>query len=212
MTRWALLLVLCCVLPLLAQSVVIVSEDGKSAWFASDASSMAKPVDRIVTLSGDTPPPPDKPTPPSEDKWELAAFSEAAANKVQGDQNRSETAAKLGTAYVAIGKQVQQGAITQRQLKAALELTFRFAAGGVEESWTPWKKATQGKYNSQQFANAAEAGQGVIDIGLGASRTSQAAIEDWLTEFIEKWLPLILMIIKLFSPAEVDALLAGAVT
>ena len=136
MSRWLTLLVLFCAHPLLAQSVVILSEDGKSAWFAPDEVTRARAVDRIVRLSGDTtlpPGDPDDPLPPSEDKWGLVAFSETEAKKVAGDAKRDETAAKLGIAYVVIGKQVQDGKITQGQLKAALELTFRFTTGSAQD-------------------------------------------------------------------------------
>ena len=186
-----------------AQSVVVLSEDGKQAWYGPDGEETAKLVDRVVQLSGDSPTDPDDPDPPTDDKWGLVAVSETAARAVAGDPNRSETAGKLGTAYISIGKQLQSGAITPAQLKPTLELTFRFVAGAAADQWKPWQEATQAKYNSVQFTDEQLAGQGLIDIGIGAVRASDNALGDgtFLKFFLEVILPLILELIKLFPPA-----------
>ncbi len=146
----------------------------------------------------DSPDIPDPPPPPSEDKWGLAALSESEAEKVN-DPNRAETAAKVGIAYQEIGKLVQDGTVPQDKLKAVLQLAFNAATGNSKTFWVAWQAKTAAGYKAVDFASAAEAGQGLIDIGLGASRTSNAAIGDWLKFFIEVILPLILSLIDLLD-------------
>lgn len=136
------------------------------------------------------PPPTD---PPTDDRWGLVALSEAEAEKVN-DPKHKETAAKVGGAYQEIGKLVQAGDIPKNRLEAVLYMAFNAAAGTSKTFWQPWKDNTQAAYNADtiEFSNAIEAGQGVIDIGLGASRTSNAAIGVWLKFFLEVILPWIL--------------------
>ena len=62
-----------------------------------------------------------------------------------------------------------------------------------------WKAKTDAGYNAVDFSSSSEAGQGLIDIGLGASRTSNAAIGDWIKFFREVILPLILSLRGLFD-------------
>ncbi len=154
---------------------------------------LGKPTDPI---------PPKPPQPPTEDKWGLVAASEAAARAVVGDADRNQTALKIGATYVLIGQQVQAGKISQANLKTALTLGFGAAAGSASKQWTSWRQTTQTAYNAQTFGNARDAGQGIIDIGLGATRSSDAAIGDgeFLKFFVEVLLPLIMQLIQLFSP------------
>lgn len=143
---------------------------------------------------------PDIPDPPgpTEDKWGLVALSQTEAMKVN-DPNRDETAGKVGIAYQEIGKLVQDGTVPKDKLKAVLQLAFNAATGNSKTFWVGWKAKTDAGYNAVDFSSAADAGQGLIDIGLGASRTSNTAIGDWLKFFIEVILPLILSLIDLLD-------------
>ena len=158
----------------------------------------------------DRPDIPDPPPPPTDDKWGLVKLSQTEAEKVN-DPNRKETAAKVGGAYQEIGKLVQTGNIQKNRLEAVLQLTFNAAAGDARTFWQPWKDKTQAAYNADtiNFKNATEAGQGVIDIGLGASRSSNAAIGPWLKFFLEVILPWILKFIDGLPESAFDS---GAVT
>lgn len=149
----------------------------------------------------DSPAPPDTPDPPrpTDDRWGLVALSQTEALKVN-DPNRNETAAKVGIAYREVGKLVQNGTIPKEALKASLQLAFNAATGNSKTFWAVWKAKTDEGYNAvDRFASSEEAGQGLIDIGLGASRTSNAAIGDWIKFFIEVILPLILSLRDLFD-------------
>jgi len=155
---------------------------------------LGKPTDPI--------PPKTPPQPPTDDKWGLVAASEKAAKVVVGDPDRNQTALKIGATYVLIGQQVQAGKISQDNLKTALTLGFGAASGSASKQWTSWRNTTRQAYNSKTFANAEEAGQGIIDLGIGATRSSDAAIGDgeFLKFFIEVLLPLIMKLIELFAP------------
>lgn len=149
------------------------------------------------------PVPPD-PQPPTDDQWGLVKLSQTEAIKVN-DPNRNETAAKVGGAYQEVGKLVQAGTIPKNRLEAALQMAFNAATGNSKVFWQPWKDKTQDAYNAATFPNATAAGQGVIDIGLGASRTSNAAIGDWLKFFIEVILPWILKFIDSLPASAFEA-------
>lgn len=216
--RWtlSLLVVLSLVNLAAAQSVVILSEDGKAAWYAPSKAVTAVFVDRIVRLSGDTPttpiPPgdPDDPPPPTEDRWGLVALSEAEADKVVGDPIRDANASKLNVFYGGLGKLIQAGTVSKSQVKAAVELTFREAVGDARKAWRPWKSVTDDSWSDDAtFADADEAGQGIIDIGLGAGQSSNAAIGDGrFLELFLKFLPVLLKLLELFDTAELDVMLA----
>ena len=140
----------------------------------------------------DSPDIPDKP--PTEDKWGLVALSQTEATKVN-EPNRNETAAKVGASYNEIGNLVQNGTIPKEAVKASLQLTFNAATGNSKAFWAAWKTKTDAALNAVNFSSAEDAGQGVIDIGLGASRSSNAAIGPWLKFFLEVLLPWILKFI-----------------
>ena len=200
-----------------AQSVVTLSEDRKQAWYTPSGMSVGILADRIIRLTGDSPLPPvdppidppiDPPTNP--DEWGLIALSESAAKTAEGDPNYRDTAAKLSVAYVALGKQYQDGKIKQDEIKAFLHFTFQFVTGDSEDWWKPWQSATQAKYNSSTFEDVQEASQGVIDIGIGVGRTSNAAIGDFLKRLLE-FFEFLRKLIDGFGAAELDVLLsAGA--
>ncbi len=138
------------------------------------------------------PPPTD---PPTDDKWGLVALSEAEAEKVNDPNDPlNETGGKVGAAYGEIGNLVQAGTIPKAFLKQSLQMAFDAAVGrGGKEHWQPWKDKTDAGYNAVDFENSTGAGQGVIDIGDGASRSSNAALSDiWLKIFLEFILPWIL--------------------
>ena len=147
--------------------------------------------------------PPD-PQPPTDDKWGLVALSQTEAMKVN-EPNRNETAAKVGASYNEIGKLVQNGTIPKEAVKASLQLTFNAATGSSKIFWAAWKTKTDAALNAVNFSSAEDAGQGVIDIGLGASRSSNAAIGDWLKFFIEVLLPWILQFINGLPASEATA-------
>lgn len=198
-----------------AQSVVILSEDGKTAWYGPNGASTAASVGSIWRLSGDAPTPddpidPDDPDDPTEDRWGLVAVSETAAKAVTGDPNRDETGSKLEVSYREIGKLVQNGTIPQDKVKSALEMTFRITTGAAQKAWRPWKDAMTEKLNGISWSSAEDAGQGVIDVGIGAGGTSNAAIGDWLQKFLTEWLPFILRLLEIFSVEEIDFLFQGA--
>ena len=138
----------------------------------------------------DSPVPPDPPR-PTDDKWGLVALSQAEAEKVN-DPNRNETAAKVGGVYQEIGRLVQAGKIEEKKLEAIVWMAFNAATGNSKTFWQPWKDKTDAAHNAVNFSNSTDAGQGVIDRGIGASRTSNAAIGDWLKFFLEVILPWIL--------------------
>lgn len=202
---------------LFAQSVVVLSEDGRTAWYAPNATSTAVLADRVVRLSGDSPlPPTDPPADPpidppnNPDQWGLIAVSETAAQSVLGDPNRDDSAGKLMAAYMTLGTQLQDGTIKPDQIKALLDLAFRFATRPSTEAWEPWQAATQAKYNSVQFTDTQKAGQGLIDIGIGVGRTSVApanAIADFFGWFL-KLLPFLMQLIEIFGAAELDSMLS----
>ena len=110
---------------------------------------------------------PEDPPPPTEDEWGLAAASEAEAKKV----NEPEMAGTLEDAYLEIGKLVQAGKISEKQLKGILDISFDVATVSAKNDWIPWKESTDERYNGVDFNNAEKAGQGLIDIGIGAGRT-----------------------------------------
>lgn len=149
---------------------------------------------------------PIDPPPPTEDKWGLVALSQTEAMQVN-DPNRRETAAKVGGAYQEIGKLVQSGDIPKNRLEAVLQLAFNAATGDARTFWQPWKDKTQAAYNADtiDFKNATEAGQGVIDIGLGASQSSNAAVGPWLQFFLDVILPWILKFIDTLPESAFDA-------
>ena len=136
------------------------------------------------------PPPPDPPR-PTDDKWGLVALSESEAEKVN-DPKHKETAAKVGGAYQEVGRLVQAGKIEEKRLEAVLQMAFNAATGTSKTFWQPWKDKTDDAHNAVNFSNSTDAGQGVIDRGIGASRTSNAAIGVWLKFFLEVLLPWIL--------------------
>ncbi len=143
-------------------------------------------------------PPPTDPPRPTDDRWGLVALSQSEAENVN-DPNRDETAAKVGIAYQEVGKLVQRGTIPKAAVKASLQLAFNAATGNSKTFWAGWKAKTDAALNAVNFSSADDAGQGVIDIGLGASRTSNAAIGDWIRFFREVLLPLILSLRDLFD-------------
>lgn len=149
------------------------------------------------------PPPPD---PPTDDQWGLVALSQTEAMKVN-DPNRNETAAKVGVAYHEIGKLVQDGTIPKVRLEAVLQLAFNAATGSSKPFWLVWQAKTARVYNAPdpEFSNSTEAGQGLIDIGLGASLTSNAAIGDWRKFFREVLLPWILKFVDGIPAAAFDS-------
>ena len=149
------------------------------------------------TPDSPAPIPPDPPR-PTDDRWGLVALSETEAEKVN-DPNRDETAAKVGIAYQEVGKLVQDGTIPKEALLASLQLAFNAATGNSKTFWQPWKDKTDAGYNAVTFSGPTDAGQGLIDIGLGASRTSNAAIGDWIRFFREVVIPLILSLKDLFD-------------
>lgn len=155
-------------------------------------------------------PPPTDPPRPTDDKWGLVALSEEEAEKVN-DPNRDVTAAKVGNAYPEVGKLIQAGTIPKEAVKVSLQLTFNAATGRSKKFWQPWKDKTDAALNAVDFSSAEDAGQGVIDIGLGASRTSNAAIGDWLKFFREVLLPWIVEFID-GLPAEAFGDANSAVT
>lgn len=218
-----MILVLC--VPLLAQSVVTISEDGKQAWYTLSGTSLGILADRVIRLSGDSPLPPvdppidppiDPPTNP--DQWGLVALSESEAQSVQGDPNRNETANKIGIAYIAIGQEVKAHRIAPAQIKRTLDVAFLFQAGTAARSWAQWKDVTGKSYNDKKLEyGSGDAGQGIIDIGVGAVNSSTSAIGDgalleMIRKFITEILPMILALIDLFSPAEVVEMLKSGMT
>ena len=150
---------------------------------------------------------PQPPQPPGEDRWGLVKKSFEAAEQVTGDETRDETAVKIGATYNAIGNEVQKGTIKQDQLKIALQLAYQAAVGGNAAAWSSWKSTTDAAYNGETFANALEAGQGLKDIGRGATQSGRGAIGDgtFLKFLIEVLIPLILEIIKLLNPPRASA-------
>jgi hypothetical protein len=153
------------------------------------------------------PPPPDPPA-PTDDQWGLVALSEAEAEKVNDPNDpKNATGGKVGGAYQEVGKLVQAGTIPKNRLEAVLQMAFNAATGDSKAFWQPWKDKTQAAYNADtiNFKNATEAGQGVIDIGLGASRSSNAAIGPWLQFFIEVLLPWILKFIDSLPASAFEA-------
>ena len=144
------------------------------------------------------------PPPPTEDKWGLVKLSQEEALKVN-DPNRKETAPKVGGAYQEIGKLVIDGTISKEKLKAVLQMAFNAATGNSKEFWQPWKDKIDAALTAVDFSNAGDAGQGVIDVGIGASRTSNAAIGGWLKFFIEILLPWILKFIDGLPAAAFDS-------
>lgn len=197
--------------PLFAQSVITLSEDGKQAWYTPNGMSTGILADHVIRLSGNSPNIPI-PIPDNPDRWGLTAVSETAALNVRGDPNRNETAGKLMAVYVTLGKQLQSGAVQSSQIKALLELSFQFATGSAEDAWRPWQTVTQKKFNSFQFTDTQKAGQGTIDIGVGVGRTSNApqhAIDDFFEWFL-KLLPFLIKLIGLFGGAELDAMLEAS--
>ncbi len=154
---------------------------------------------------------PDIPDPPgpTEDKWGLVALSQTEAEKVN-DPKRNETAAKVGGVYQEIGRLVQAGKIEEERLEATLQMAFNAATGDSKVFWVGWKDKTDEAHNAVNWSNFTDAGQGVIDRGIGASRTSNAAIVDWLKFFLEVILPWILEYIdglpaSAFDPPQVKA-------
>jgi len=138
--------------------------------------------------------PPDPPG-PTEDKWGLVALSQTEAMKVNDPNDpKNATGGQVGKAYREIGKLVQAGTIPKESLKQALQMAFDAAVGREgKEFWQPWKDETDEGYNAVDFQGATGAGQGVIDIGTGASLSSNAALSEfWVRIFMEFILPWIL--------------------
>lgn len=203
-----------------AQTVVVLSEDGKQAWYAPDEQSTATLVDRVVTLSGDEPIDPNDPPPPTEDKWGLVALSEEEARKVTGDPNRNKTAVDLGVAHIAIGQEVKEKRIpgNSTTIRKILDVAFALQAGTAAKPWTPWKNNTRANYTTHDLRyETGDAGQGIMDIGHGAVNSSTAAIGDGellkrILDFIERILPMLLILIDLFSPSEIAEMIHSGMT
>ena len=148
----------------------------------------------------DTPEGPDLPVPPTQDKWGLVKLSETEANKVNNPNDpKNATGGKVGVAYGEIGKLVQAGTIPRGAQKQALQMAFNATVGREgKEHWQPWKDKTDDGLNAAEFSSSADAGQGIIDVGLGASLSSTAALSDiWLRIFLEFILPWILDLLNL---------------
>lgn len=147
-------------------------------------------------------------------------MSEREANRV----NDPDTAARLAGTYQAIGKLVQDGKITQAQHAEVIEASYVLAVGANAAKWQSWRDATRKAYDAAPLNNAQDAGQGDIDIGLGAGRASnlsQEQIEEaiattvdvavaavtakaigdgtFIKFFIEVLLPLLLKLLELFG-------------
>lgn len=189
-----------------------------------------------IVRTGEAPDDPDDPPvdPPSDDKWGLVALSEREARKV----NDPDTAVRIAGTYQAIGQLVRDGKITKEQHAEVLAASYALAVGANAAKWKPWRDATQAAYNAAPLNTAAEAGQGDIDIGIGAGQASnvsqdqiEAALQtgmavvaavvtakaigdgSFIKFFIEVILPLILMILDMLgdSAIAVTALLGAGV-
>ena len=203
MTRLKTVMLWLAMASILNADVWVIAPDG---YYLLKLDSSGAPITTLaVGITGhqfmgapDSPVPPPVPPAPTDDRWGLVALSEAEAKRVN-DPNRDETAAKVGIAYQEIGKLVQAGTIPKEAVKASLQLAFNAATGNSKTFWAAWKDKTDAALNGVNFTSADDAGQGVIDVGLGASRTSNAAIGDWIKFFIEVILPLILSLRDLFD-------------
>ena len=127
-----------------------------------------------------TNPQPPQPPPPGGDRWGLIKVSREAANSVSDDPKRAETAAKIGAAYTAIGGMVKSGQIKRDQLKITLALSYSAAVGSAADAWQSWRTATDEAYNTafgpSSKAPAADAGQGLIDIGTGVTQSGGSSV------------------------------------
>ncbi len=179
----------------------------------------ASGVTHHLILGAPQPPPPDQPPPPGSDRWGLIGLSETEARKVSDPL----TAAKLSATWQQIGRLVQSGTIVnERQAEQAIALAYPLVVGSAKAKWEVWFAAVTARYKATVFTSPADAGQGLIDIGLGVGRTSsvtQGQIEralqtaddalaaqlvaaergDFLKFLLEVLIPLILRLIELFG-------------
>lgn len=176
MSRWLSLLVLwCCVQPLMAQSLVVLSEDLKAAWYAPSASSAAIPVDRVVrltTLSG--PQPPQPPTPGSTLRDLSAAWRTKVSPYSKLDQHRQA----LEGMYQLLSEQIAAGRFQSLKQLTDLTAELRNILLGTDRTrWDTWGRDVADEVVSS-VGSLDDAALAYLEIALGLADGRDNALSE----------------------------------
>jgi len=158
--------------PLAAQSLVVLSEDGRQAWFAPSPSSEALPVDRIVRLGltpgGPLPPPaPQPPTPGSE----LERLAATWVTKVSEYRQRDEHRRALAGMYLLFSEQITKGSFKNIGQLAKLDAQMRDMLLGTDRrKWDVWGRDVVG-YLVDNVGSLEAAGPAYRQIAAGLDKS-----------------------------------------
>lgn len=168
MLRWLALLVLCCfVQPLSAQSLIVLSEDLKSAWYAPSESSAAVAVDRVVRLSGDGPSGPPPPLPPPSPDSPLTKLSATWATKVADYPKRDQHRQALAGMYLLLSQQIQTGSFqTIDQLETITKQLQTMLLSTDLNRWDVWGRDVGG-YLGEHARSLAAAQELYLEVAAG---------------------------------------------
>ena len=150
---------------------------------------------KIVDLTNGEPIPPDDPT-PTDDKFGLAKVSKDALASVPDYRLKENARERLAAFYTALASAVEDGTIPRDKLAVAVDTTFRQAVGIHADKWQSWRDKTSIAFKQAPINSAADAAQGLRDLGSGLMDETTAI--DWeklITFFIEVILPLIIKLI-----------------
>lgn len=164
--RSLLLVLLCCAQPLSAQSLIVLSEDLKSAWYAPSESSVAVSVDLVRRLSRDGPSGPPPPPPPSPDS-PLTKLSATWSTKVADYPNREQHRQALAGMYSLLSQQIQTGSFqTIDQLEEITKQLQTMLLGTDLNRWGVWGRDVGG-YLGEHAPSLAAAQELYLEVAAG---------------------------------------------
>lgn len=183
-------LVLCfCARQLAAQSVVVLSEDGKSAWFAPSASANALKVDRVVRISTNLGGPPAPPVPPDSPLMEISATWRTKVAEYRGRDSHRQNLAGM---YLLLSQQITKGTFSNiDQLKSLTKEMRNKLLGTDLAKWDQWGRDV-GDYLGSHVGSLAAASEAYLAISAGLD--SGEAISEQLLAFLMIILRLLLQL------------------
>lgn len=170
-----------------AETVVIVSRDGKVAWYAGSASSEAVKADRVLRLTTTPDGPGDPPTNPSK----LSELSSTWKTKVPDYTKRDKHRRALAVISTVLSGRVKNGTITSlEQLEEESDKAQTLILGSDKEKWDTWGKDI-GVYFEANVKSLESAASAYLDVAAGL-QSGQAALDPIIIAIIVEIITLLL--------------------